>query len=548
MLRQAIRYYHTLSHLKSAQTIGRVYPEIKKRAALRGWTLTRLPAPPFALSGRLQTATGFLAHDPWNTREAILEGRFCFLHCQERLGRPVAWEAAGLPILWRYNLHYFHYLHLLRPEEQRALCLDWVRHHPPGTGAAWHPFPTSLRIANWCKQDVQDQALLRSLYRQAAYLHRNTEFYLLGNHYLENARALVLAGWYFNGQGEASQWLAHGLRIYREQTPEQILRDGGHFERSPMYHALMLEGYLDVLNVLPTAHADRPWFEDVAQRMADFLYSVTHPDGRISLFNDASHEVAPGTAQLLGYAKTLMDYQAVRRPAFPETGYYIHADADADVYLIIDGGPIGPDYLPAHAHADVFSYELSLKEQRFVVDSGVYEYVAGPMRAYARSTRAHNTVCIDGMDQVECWGSFRVARRSSPRDVRYKQQDGVSTFSGRFGGYGKIIGDGIVHRREMRYEQESKRLTVTDVVEGGGAHRVASRIHLHPDVEVMREGDQLVLERQQIRCVFRTDAPVSLEKGWYSPEFGKRAENTVLVLGGTYDLPVALRYSITREG
>ena len=87
---------------------------------------------------------------------------------------------------------------------------------------------------------------------------------------------------------------------------------------------------------------------------------------------------------------------------------------------MVDGGPGGPDHLMAHAHADLFSYELSLFGERFVVDTGVYEYPAGPMRQYVRSTAAHNTASVDGVDQIECWDSFRVARRAAPNDVTWE--------------------------------------------------------------------------------------------------------------------------------
>ena len=535
---QALRYARTLRHLRPVQVWGRLWA-----AAKRG--MTRLPAVPLGLEGRLAPYVPFLHHDPWNYREALLAGRFRFLNRDAELGWPPDWSAPGLPLLWRFNLHYFGFLHLLQPDEQVALWLDWARRHPQETGMAWHPFPISLRIVNGCKADVRHPEVLESLYRQAAFLHRNTESYLLGNHYLENARALVLAGCFFDGQGEALRWLAHGLRIYREQTPEQVLADGGHFERSPMYHALMLEGYLDVLNVLPVGHVDRPWLEGAAQRMAGFLCSVTRPDGKISLFNDAAHEIAPATADLLQYAETLLDRRATKRTSFPETGYYIHEDAD--VYLIIDGGPVGPDYLPAHAHADVFSYELSLRGLPFVVDSGVYEYAAGPVRAHMRSTKAHNTVGVDGVDQVECWGSFRVARRSTPLDVRFEQRDGASLFGGTFGGYAGLIGDGIVHRRSMSYRPDVRRLTVTDVAEGSGRHRVESRIHLHPDVRVSREGEDFALERAGIRCVFRADGAVALEEGQYAPEFGTLIKNKVLVLGGVCRLPVRMTYYVATE-
>jgi Heparinase II/III N-terminus len=63
---------------------------------------------------------------------------------------------------------------------------------------------------------------------------------LLGNHLLANAKALVFAGTYFAGD-EANAWLQRGVGLLREQVAEQVLADGGHFERSPMYHAIVLE-------------------------------------------------------------------------------------------------------------------------------------------------------------------------------------------------------------------------------------------------------------------------------------------------------------------
>src|SRR5690606_39118768 len=147
----------------------------------------------------------------------------------------------------------------LARNEQEDLCRSWVHANPPGTAVSWHAYPTSLRIVNWCRANLQADDLQESLYLQAAHLYRNLETYVYGNHLLENARALVYAGVFFGDTGEAPRWLERGLQLYRKETPIQVLSDGGHFERSPMYHALMLEGYLDVLNLLPDGHPDRPW-------------------------------------------------------------------------------------------------------------------------------------------------------------------------------------------------------------------------------------------------------------------------------------------------
>ena len=82
---------------------------------------------------------------------------------------------------------------------------------------------------------------------------------------------------------------------------------------------------------------------------------------------------------------------------------------------LLDVAPVGPDYLPGHAHADTLSFELSLFGQRVLVNSGTSQYEAGPERSRQRGTAAHNTVIVDGHDSSEVWAGFRVARRASSR-------------------------------------------------------------------------------------------------------------------------------------
>lgn len=448
-----------------------------------------------------------------------------------------------MPLLWRFNLHYFHYLHLLEPEEQIALCREWITANPVGEGVGWHPYPTALRIVNWCRAGLADADVLASLYQQAAYLYRNLETHVYGNHLLENARALVLAGAYLHGQGEADQWIERGLSIYRTQTPEQVVPDGLHFERSPMYHALMLEGYLDVLNVLPENHTEWDMLTETARAMTGALEGITHPDGQVALFNDSTVEIAPTPETLLAYAGRVVGHTPTPRHAFPETGYYVHAGDD--VWLMIDAGPGGPDYLMAHAHADIFSYELSLFGRRFIVDSGVYEYPAGPMRQYVRSTAAHNTVGVDGEDQIDCWDSFRVARRAAPHDVAWSAGSGRAQFDGTFSGYADVLGDGISHRRRVQVDEAQRTIEVHDTITGRGDHRVASYMHLHPDVEIQPASEGVRLERNGKGCRLTVAAGrFRQETGWYCPRFGVRHRNCVLVIEDRGPLPCELRYRL----
>lgn len=537
ILSKARQYYHTLRHLRPYQVIGRLVAPFQRR-------LTRIPEPPSNLRGGLKARAPFPHHDPWNSREELLSGSITFLNETERLGWLPDWKPAGRSLLWRFNLHYFHHLHLVSRDDQRALCRHWCDTFPESDPVAWHPYPTSLRIVNWCRADLSDRTIQERLYRQAAFLFRNLETFVYGNHLLENARALVMAGMYFRGQGEAEQWLQRGIQLYREQTTEQILSDGFHFERSPMYHALVLEGYLDVLNVLPERHSARPFFAATARSMTDVLASLRRPDGRLPLFNDATHEIAPSPDALLQYAKALLEKKPRRTDNFPDAGY--HVRRDEGFFLVIDGGATGPDYLMAHAHADIFSYELCLHGKPFVVDSGVYGYPAGLMREYVRSTRAHNTVTIDGQDQVECWSSFRVARRWAPHDVNFQTTSAGATFEGTFSGYADQIGDDIHHRRWLNVVAKASVMSVEDAISGQGRHVVESRIHLHPTVDIIEDGPRWILERDGHRAYLDVDGvSIQTEKGWYCPRFGVRQRNTVIVIGGEMILPARLSYQIS---
>ena len=76
-------------------------------------------------------------------------------------------------------------------------------------------------------------------------------------------------------------------KAVEREIDEQILPDGGHFERSPMYHALLLEGLLDLHNVHRTFDTliPSPWIES-AREMLGWLPRMCHGDDGIAFFND----------------------------------------------------------------------------------------------------------------------------------------------------------------------------------------------------------------------------------------------------------------------
>jgi Heparinase II/III-like protein/Heparinase II/III N-terminus len=444
-----LRYARTIRHLQPLQIYSRFRPRPSVRNVRK---VARLRAVP---GGWLQPVVKLPAQTGPN--------RFRFLNQEREIA---TWNDDSIPRLWLYNLHYFEYVN-------KELVIRWMAENPVGQGIGWDPYPTSLRIANWCKwvlsgthtePDVYD-----SIATQAAWLERCIERHLMANHLLANAKALLFAGSVLEC-ADADRWCKTALQIYREQLPEQILRDGAHMERSPMYHGIILEDLLDVCNLNRALDRPIPEFPRYASRMLGWLDKMTHPDGEISFFNDATFGIAPSLSALEAYARGL----AVRPTARPlsESGY-VRLENDK-VVIIFDAGPIGPDYQPGHGHADTLSFELSDRGHRVFVNSGTSTYESNSVRAFERGTAAHNTVRIDGVDQSELWAAFRVARRARPFDIR---TDNFSFVEAAHDGYHRLRPK-VTHRR--RVDLDGGVVTVTDSLEGSGQHNIELFFHLAP--------------------------------------------------------------------
>jgi uncharacterized heparinase superfamily protein len=397
-----------------------------------------------------------------------------------------------LPDLVRYNLHYFDDLTAQQSEQRAAwhqsLIARWIEQHPPGTSPGWEPYPLSLRIVNWIKWCLEGNtpsaALLDSLATQAQALAGQLEYHLLANHLLANAKALLFAGVFFQGP-LATRWLRLGSRLYQRQITEQILADGGHFELSPMYHSVILEDLLDVLN-LAQRYADVPelgWtarLSGTADRMQSWLRVMSHPDGQIGFFNDAALGVAVPPRELQRYAERL------GRPASPPpsegltqlaSSGYLRLQRDASV-LLIDVAKVGPDYQPGHAHADTLSFEWSWGDQRVIVNSGTSCYGVSAERQWQRGTAAHSTVEVDGRDSSEVWAGFRVARRACPGPVELRETADSLQVVASHDGYLRLPGR-VLHER--CWSLSAGQLRIQDRLTGRYQQAVA-RFYLHPAV------------------------------------------------------------------
>jgi uncharacterized heparinase superfamily protein len=537
----ATRYWHTLRHLKPVQWYGRLWFKLWRP---RLDQLSRAPAHSPVLA-------------PWNRPASRISSmrapdRFCLLNQEHSLPATGGWNDAALAKLWLYNLHYFDDLNAAgaasRVPWHTALLQRWVAENPPTAGNGWEPYPTSLRIVNWVKWSLAGNTLpdecVQSLAVQARWLTARMEWHLLGNHLFANAKALVYAGLFFEGT-EADKWLTNGLAIIARELLEQVLPDGGHFERSPMYHAIFLEDLLDLLNVaavwprrIDSSYSAR--WRKVAGDMLLCLEGLLHPDGQIALFNDAAIGIAPEPAALRDFATRLGHAAAVRTAPkdlslehWADSGYIRMASAAA--VALLDVAPVGPDYLPGHAHADTLSFELSVAGQRVIVNGGTSRYGLGPQRLQERSTSAHSTVEVAGQDSSEVWGGFRVARRARPFALQTDVRPDRLRVECSHDGYRRLAGQPI-HRRVWLMGTDG--LTVTDTVTKLAERPAVARYILHPAVRVERAGDRAwtaTLPSGALLGLTVATGRGELEPAQYAPEFGKVLEThclSVQLVGG----------------
>jgi uncharacterized heparinase superfamily protein len=517
------RLYHTLRHCKTEQLVAQVRHRLPGRTrgavanavdsapSFPGCALAAACSPPPPLTGN-------------NTASSLREGRFSFVNREASIGWPPDWQATDQPMLWRYNLQYFDWIWPLGLDDAKRVFSNWIKQHPIASGGVgWDPYPVSLRLINaglfffqrHSEAVLADESfrdtLWQSLSEHVSWLRRNLEIRLMGNHLLENLVALEIFARLFDGQENPTR------DRLKQELREQLLSDGMHFERSPMYHLRALF----LCELLAGVGSEITHQTLVNAREAAAM--LTHPDGEIALFNDAAFNIYPS----VGPAESQGAW------SLPDAGYFGWRDRKGN-YLICDAGPIGPDYIPGHAHADLLSFEWSISGKRFIVDSGVYDYVPGEMRDYCRSTAAHNTVEVNGADQVECWGAFRVARRGYPTVHEWETSDIGFTLNASHNGYARLA-RGMEHMRAFVFDAP-RDLTITDVITGPGDTAIRIRFHLHPDWEIASiEGNTAALRSgdQSVQVCIEGDGSLDREASWYCPEFYTRVKNHCLVFSAT---------------
>lgn len=552
-LTRASRLVHTVRYLKPRQISWRLYYRLLKRRVDRQ---AMAPLPPTGLRQWREVWSA----PAWMSPCWVGADEFEFLGERGRLVSAQDWNHPARSKLWLYNLHYLDDLTAQEAGSRfamhRQLVSRWVAENPPLFGNGWEPYTLSLRLVNLVKwlggpawQD--DEPILHewreSLARQAQALSAQREYHILANHLFANGKALTFTGAFLQGDA-AEHWLMQGLAVLDAEVPEQFLADGGHFERSPMYHATLLWDLADLIHLaecsgLPALQERAPaWRKRLAKGLG-WLAMMSHPDGEVGFFNDAAFGIAPTLADLLHYTDQLQmpDLEQADLSVVPALGRsplglqharssgYVAVEWAEGGKALLDIAPVGPDYQPGHAHADTLSFELSLFGQRVLVNSGTSLYGEDAERHRQRSTAAHNTVTVDEENSSEVWAGFRVARRARPGAIRIDTQEAALSVGGSHNGYRRLPGR-VVHHREWRFQP--KQLVVKDRLEGRCTQAVA-RYHCHPAVTLTlhdaRRGELSLPDGRRIRLTIEGGEAQVQASTWH-PRFGESQTNQCLAI------------------
>lgn len=481
--------FHTVIHLKWVQLYYQLFYKLRNKvlkahsfASLKGYkaikTTLQLVEHPFVAGSSSIAVTN-------NGLE------FTFLNLSQTFPvKSIDWNYEGEGKLWNYNLNYFDFLQdsSVSRKDRLELISQYCESFDSLSGGL-EPYPISLRGINWIKylsvNKIRDRSIDECLYKQYKILFSNLEYHILANHLLENAFSVFHAAYYFQNESFYRQ----AQKLLKEQLKEQILEDGGHFERSPMYHQIILFRLLDTINLVKNnswkSHQSFDFFVEYAQIMLAWMENVSFKNGEIPMTKDAASGIAPNGKQLIEYARALglTDIKINKTLSF--SGYRKFETNNLEV--LMDIGEITPSYQPGHAHADELNFLLNVQGRPIIVDTGISTYEKNDRRQLERSTSSHNCVYFTDQNSSDVWGGFRVAKRAK---VNVKE-DSETTVIAKHDGYAKL--GALIERK---FELRDGAVSIEDTIESNSLDpRMANlNLHFHPNVEVRLSGNELFVD------------------------------------------------------
>ena len=411
---------------------------------------------------------------------------------------------------------------------------------------AWNIFADSPHFAGLC--EGLDEKIVASLAQQIRFLrnhltaernHRTLELYSL----LIGALALPEAAL-------DADLLDFAMEAFCQNLLADVRPDGVHREHSTHYHMMVLRSYLGAReNVRRFGLSFPREYDERLERACEFAMHCHRPDGGIPTLSDSD---AGNYSDLLHLAASLLSrpdflYSATagaqgvppqkRYVNFPDAGYYIQRSGwgtgqtafEQEGFLIFDCGPLGDG---GHGHYDMLNVEIAARGKSLIIDPGRYTYSEHPpnLRHWFKGTAAHNTVCIDGLDQV----AYRRGKPRKPlphaRLIERYSAPGLDVLHGT----AQSPCYEVVHTRRIFYIADEYWI-ICDSLAGERPHRFDLRFHIAPEAWDRAQILGNTVRTPELALLFSGATRLQIEPGWFAPLYGVKQSAPVVsaVIEGT---------------
>lgn len=450
----------------------------------------------------------------------------------------INWSLGKYGNLWAYNLNYFdclcqHEMSSYTGLELLKIYFKKLKFNSVGLNA----YPTSLRVINISKfisvWGIKEPWLYNELLADLNLINKRLEYNILANHLLENAFALYIGGVITNQY----RYYEFGRNLLNKQLKEQILADGMHYERSPMYHLIILERLLDSLNFSKAIDDN---FQKVLEKytIKMIAYALNWKDlQRIPMMQDSAYDISIPLKDLLKYGKILLlDKYPKKSNNLGSSGYRIINNNK--LKLLINVGTIFPSYQPGHSHADELNFELYYSGKPVIVDRGISTYEKNNLRHLERSTVSHNCLTIDNKNSSEVWSGFRVGNRANV--TLEKDFEMIRAFHDGYKGF-KVYREISTNNSSLNILDKIKAINYDKKQYGVG------RIHFHPDFKLKKISKNMYQIGNSLLLTFMYDDSnnnnFKIENYKYAIGFNKLKNAKVII----YDCFERIKISVSEK-
>jgi len=215
------------------------------------------------------------------------------------------------------------------------------------------------------------------------------------NHQSHGALAMLYLGILFPQLPDSDMLKERGIIILNHHLDKAFYNDGGNVEQMFGYYPFEAHIFRDAYllcasNGLPPPLNTLP----MLKKMVSFILAVANPDGTMPQVND-SYEmpVRPVVETINGILGKEAFTERVGSVYFPDTQIGILRDAPGGKWYLMANPALT---IGSHSHAGRLAFNLWYDGNPVLTDSGCCNYDDPALYKWYRTTKAHNTVMIDG--------------------------------------------------------------------------------------------------------------------------------------------------------